>query len=87
MTTYAAKAKHYDKVRAKAKREGICIVTATQRPREDSFDPFPFRDTPVPGACPDCKQMLDQPARPVAKVGRRGVWCATCEGLHPKAKP
>jgi hypothetical protein len=36
--------------------------------------------------CPDCRQRLDEPARPVARilVGVRflDVWCATCEDAH-----
>jgi hypothetical protein len=32
--------------------------------------------------CPDCRQRLDEPARPIAYLGRRPVWCATCEACH-----
>lgn len=36
--------------------------------------------------CPDCRQRLDEPARPVARIqaGTRilDVWCATCEDCH-----
>ena len=50
--------------------------------------------TSLPTHCPDCHQPLAEPQRPVGRLGRFSVWCATCEDPHRpritrrrKAKP
>jgi len=41
----------------------------------------------LPENCPDCGQALNEPQRPMGKLGRFAVWCATCEGCHTPPKP
>ena len=34
--------------------------------------------------CPDCRQKLNQPQKPVGWLNGQPVWCATCEDSRPK---
>ncbi len=49
------------------------------------FKQLRFGET-LPEVCPDCKQKLSEPQRPMDHFFGHPVFCAMCEDCRPKPK-